>query len=106
MAATHALQKYFADYDAMLDDPDLNAVISATSDAFHVPESIRALKAGKHLTLKSAAARKPTATACCGGVKMVCNRCGVWQRSCTVSRCFHLQAVCSFVGETIHWIVF
>ena len=36
MAATHAPKKSFADYDAMLADPDLEAVIVATSDAFHV----------------------------------------------------------------------
>lgn len=49
MAATHAPDKSFADYDAMLADPDLDAVIIATSDAFHVPASIRALQAGKHV---------------------------------------------------------
>ena len=37
------------DYDAMLADPELEAVIVATSDAFHVPASIRALAAGKHV---------------------------------------------------------
>ena len=49
MAATHAPQKTFADYDEMLADPDLEAVIIATSDAFHVPAAIRALEAGKHV---------------------------------------------------------
>lgn len=49
MAATHAPQKTFADYDEMLADPDLEAVIVATSDAYHVPMSIKALQAGKHV---------------------------------------------------------
>ena len=49
MAATHAPEKSFADYDAMLADPDLEAVIIATSDAFHVPAARRALEAGKHV---------------------------------------------------------
>ncbi len=49
MAATHAPSKSFASYDEMLADPDLDAVIIATSDAFHVPASIAALKAGKHV---------------------------------------------------------
>ena len=49
MAWTHKPQKTFCDYDAMLADPDLDAVIIATSDAFHVPASIAALKAGKHV---------------------------------------------------------
>lgn len=49
MAATHAPRKSFADYDAMLADPDLDAVIVATSDAFHVEAARRALQAGKHV---------------------------------------------------------
>ncbi len=49
MAATHAPSRDFADYDAMLADPDLEAVIIATSDAFHVPAARRALEAGKHV---------------------------------------------------------
>ncbi|HWL69484.1 MAG TPA: Gfo/Idh/MocA family oxidoreductase, partial [Geminicoccus sp.] len=49
MAATHAPRKSFADYDAMLADPELEAVIIATSDAFHVPAAKRALQAGKHV---------------------------------------------------------
>ena len=39
----------FLDYDAMLADPELDAVIIATSDAFHVKASRRALEAGKHV---------------------------------------------------------
>ena len=49
MAWTHAPQKTFADYDTMLADPDLEAVIIAISDAFHVSASIKALEAGKHV---------------------------------------------------------
>jgi predicted dehydrogenase len=47
MAATHAPTRRFLDYDEMLADPDLEAVIVATADAFHVPAAIRALEAGK-----------------------------------------------------------
>jgi predicted dehydrogenase len=49
MAITHGAEKTFNDYDKMLADPDVDAVIIATSDAFHVPASIRALEAGKHV---------------------------------------------------------
>lgn len=42
-------EKTFADYDQMLADPALDAVIIATADAFHVPAAIKALKAGKHV---------------------------------------------------------
>ncbi|RFB88333.1 oxidoreductase [Rhizobium leguminosarum bv. trifolii] len=49
MAITHGAEKTYDDYDKMLADPDLDAVIIATADAFHVPASIRALQAGKHV---------------------------------------------------------
>jgi predicted dehydrogenase len=49
MAITHGAEKTFNDYDKMLADPQVDAVIIATSDAFHVPASIRALEAGKHV---------------------------------------------------------
>jgi predicted dehydrogenase len=49
MAITHGAEKQFNDYDKMLADPEVDAVIIATSDAFHVPASIRALEAGKHV---------------------------------------------------------
>jgi predicted dehydrogenase len=49
MACTHAPEKTFGNYDAMLADPALDAVVIATADAFHVQASIAALKAGKHV---------------------------------------------------------
>jgi len=49
MAATHAPRRSYNDYDAMLADPDVQAVIIATSDAFHVPAALKALQAGKHV---------------------------------------------------------
>jgi predicted dehydrogenase len=49
MAATHAPRKQYADYAAMLADPEVDAVIVATADAFHVPAAIQALEAGKHV---------------------------------------------------------
>ncbi len=57
MVATHAPERDYADYDAMLADGDLEAVIIATSDAFHVPAARRALEAGKHVLCE-----KPLAT--------------------------------------------
>lgn len=49
MAITHGAKRTFADYDTMLADPGIDAVIIATADAFHVTASIAALKAGKHV---------------------------------------------------------
>jgi predicted dehydrogenase len=47
MQATYAVPRAYGDFDAMLADSEVEAVIVATSDAFHVPMSIRALEAGK-----------------------------------------------------------
>jgi predicted dehydrogenase len=49
MAATFQPRRTFIDYEAMLADPGLEAVIVATSDAFHVEASLAALAAGKHV---------------------------------------------------------
>ncbi len=49
MAAMHHPVKTFHDYDAMLADPDVDAVIIAIADAFHVPAAVAALEAGKHV---------------------------------------------------------
>ncbi|TCL64091.1 Gfo/Idh/MocA family oxidoreductase [Rhizobium sp. BK251] len=49
MAITHGAEKTYNDYDKMLADPELDAVIIATADAFHVPATLRALEAGKHV---------------------------------------------------------
>jgi predicted dehydrogenase len=57
MAATHAPTRSFGDYNAMLADPEVEAVIIATSDAFHVPAALQALQAGKHVLCE-----KPLAT--------------------------------------------
>ncbi|WP_165222054.1 Gfo/Idh/MocA family protein [Aquisphaera insulae] len=39
----------YLDYDRMLADPAVEAVVVATSDAFHVPAALRAIAAGKHV---------------------------------------------------------
>lgn len=49
MAASFRPRRTFTEYAAMLADPDLEAVIVATSDAFHVEASVAALEAGKHV---------------------------------------------------------
>jgi len=57
MAAVHQPTTTFADYDAMLADDNVDAVIIAAADQFHVPRSIKALEAGKHVLVE-----KPMAT--------------------------------------------
>ena len=49
MAATYTPTRSFHDYDEMLADSELDAVVIATSDAFHVAATAAALEAGKHV---------------------------------------------------------
>jgi predicted dehydrogenase len=42
-------ERIYLDYDEMLADEQVDAVIVATSDAFHVPAAMKALAAGKHV---------------------------------------------------------
>jgi predicted dehydrogenase len=49
MAAVHQPRTTFLAYEQMLQDPLVEAVIVATTDAFHVPLALQALAAGKHV---------------------------------------------------------
>ncbi|SMG60511.1 Gfo/Idh/MocA family protein [Paraburkholderia susongensis] len=42
-------ERIYQDYDTMLADPAIEAVVIATSDAFHVPAAMKAIAAGKHV---------------------------------------------------------
>src|SRR5947209_13792835 len=52
MAAIHEPQVTYLDYDEMLADPLVEAVIVATADQFHVEHASRALAAGKHVLVE------------------------------------------------------
>ena len=52
MAAIHQPEKTFADFGEMLADPRVDAVIIACADQFHVPLSIQALEAKKHVLVE------------------------------------------------------
>ncbi len=51
-AAIHDPRVIYTDYDAMLDDPRVEAIIVATSDQFHVPLALKAIAAGKHVLVE------------------------------------------------------
>jgi len=52
MAAVHRPRVQYADYDALLADSAVDAVIVATADAFHVPAARKAVAAGKHVLVE------------------------------------------------------
>jgi predicted dehydrogenase len=48
-AVAHSAKRTYTSYDRMLTDPDVEAVIIATADSFHVSAALAALAAGKHV---------------------------------------------------------
>src|SRR6266699_5079344 len=52
MAAIHHPHVTYLNYDEMLADPNVEAVIVATADQFHIAMTSRALAAGKHVLVE------------------------------------------------------
>lgn len=52
MASIHAPRVVYRDYDALLADPQVEAVLIAVADQFHVPLARRAIAAGKHVLVE------------------------------------------------------
>src|SRR5262245_56099067 len=52
MAAIHEPRVTYRDYDQMLADPHVEAVIIATADAYHVQLCRKAIGAGKHVLVE------------------------------------------------------
>ena len=48
-AYRHKVDKWYADADQLMDDPEINAVYIATPPAFHLPYALEALKRGLHV---------------------------------------------------------
>lgn len=65
MSAVWQPNAAYHDYDAMLADPLVEAVIIATSDAFHLSAAIKAVEAGKHVLIE-----KPVGTSFAGCVEL------------------------------------
>jgi predicted dehydrogenase len=52
MAAIHDPKVSYSNYEDMLNDTNIDAIIVATSDQFHVPAALQAVKAGKHVLVE------------------------------------------------------
>src|SRR4051812_27782502 len=52
MAAVHEPRKTYSRFEQMLADPQVEAVILATADQYHVPLALQAFAAGKHVLVE------------------------------------------------------
>ena len=52
MARRPPAARTYIDYDEMLADPEVDAVIVAIADQFHVPAALQAIAAGKHVLVE------------------------------------------------------
>src|SRR6184192_4619662 len=58
-ARQHGLERAYGSYDALLEDPDVEAVYISLPNSFHVEWSVRALRAGKHVLCEKPLTRNP-----------------------------------------------
>jgi predicted dehydrogenase len=52
MAMIHKVKHTYIDYDKMLANPEIEAIIIGIADQFHVPAALKAIEAGKHVLIE------------------------------------------------------
>ena len=62
-AAKHGIPRAHASYDAMLADPEIDAIYNPLPNSLHYAWTIRALEAGKHVLCEKPLSRDPSEVA-------------------------------------------
>jgi xylose dehydrogenase (NAD/NADP) len=58
-AREHGLERAHGSYEALLEDPEVDAVYVSLPNSLHVPWAVRALEAGKHVLCEKPLTRRP-----------------------------------------------
>ena len=58
-AREHGIERAHGSYEALLEDPDVDAIYNPLPNSLHVPWSVRALEAGKHVLCEKPMTRRP-----------------------------------------------
>ena len=62
-AREHGIERAHGSYEALLEDPDVEAIYNPLPNSLHVPWSVRALEAGKHVLCEKPLTRRPAEVA-------------------------------------------
>jgi D-xylose 1-dehydrogenase (NADP+, D-xylono-1,5-lactone-forming) len=58
-AREHGLERAHGSYEALLEDPEVDAIYNPLPNSLHVPWTVRALEAGKHVLCEKPLTRRP-----------------------------------------------